>query len=537
MDPRALTLRANLAPAQIRKAEYEGRPHTVVPVRMIAANAVMNGVQYPSSVQQMALPQWADMPVTAGHPTDASGNPIDVNASPKELEKWRIGRVAQPQWNDGTVAEIWFDDERVEAIYPGGLARINSVSDQIDVSTGMYVFDSPISNVKDADTRADGFMPNHLATLFDEEGACNWGDGCGLRSHAAVLMTNAKTAGSIYTQAASIVAGIGGTLTSVGDDSFTYDDEGFNWVQPYAVNSNGIAVLSVDRSVASVAVGSGSAGDGLEPVKSIIDPAASGMDPNLTNNCQDPAKREAAIATLIEQGTAKESDKADLLALSDNDFIDRLMGNCACLAGKADEAEKRAKDAEKKVEANTAALASRLNAAIDRASGERAEVIARMANAAGIEPATVNQILANDIDKPPLSRLRGFARVLDVGFEQLARDAGYMTDEISDNSSNSEADVQAQIDAAILAERKRVADEAEVTERATLTEEIVDNKLSTFSADELAEVSVNILRKIAGTKPKTNASATGPQGFTGSGSTERKIVSNGQWATNKKETV
>lgn len=64
-----------------------------------------------------------------------------------------------------------------------------------------------------------------------------------------------------------------------------------------------------------------------------------------------------------------------------------------------------------------------LDTEVNRRAGgdeaERARLIARLAEAAGIEPGTVNQILNGSIDRPPDDRLRGFARVLDVTFERL----------------------------------------------------------------------------------------------------------------------
>lgn len=61
-------------------------------------------------------------------------------------------------------------------------------------------------------------------------------------------------------------------------------------------------------------------------------------------------------------------------------------------------------------------LARVLNDAIDDQATEetpRSEIIDDMANEAGIEPSTVNQILNAEINCPPFDRLEGFARALD----------------------------------------------------------------------------------------------------------------------------
>ena len=70
-------------------------------------------------------------------------------------------------------------------------------------------------------------------------------------------------------------------------------------------------------------------------------------------------------------------------------------------------------------------LARVLNDAIEsevESRGEdatEADVIGEMAEAAGISPSTVNQILSGDINCPPIQRLQGFAEVLDVTVDDL----------------------------------------------------------------------------------------------------------------------
>lgn len=66
-------------------------------------------------------------------------------------------------------------------------------------------------------------------------------------------------------------------------------------------------------------------------------------------------------------------------------------------------------------------LSRLLNRLIDNSKGERAEIIRRMASAAGIDDGTVQQILRGDIERPPERRLRGFARVLNISVETLMK--------------------------------------------------------------------------------------------------------------------
>ena len=67
-------------------------------------------------------------------------------------------------------------------------------------------------------------------------------------------------------------------------------------------------------------------------------------------------------------------------------------------------------------------LAGVLNRAIDSKETKdrpRAAIIDDMGKAGGIAAGTVNQILEGSINCPPIERLRGFARVLDVSVETL----------------------------------------------------------------------------------------------------------------------
>ena len=68
------------------------------------------------------------------------------------------------------------------------------------------------------------------------------------------------------------------------------------------------------------------------------------------------------------------------------------------------------------------ALASYLNEQIG--DENREETIGRMASEAGIETNTVNQILNGSINCPPMERLEGFARALDVSVDMLIERAG-----------------------------------------------------------------------------------------------------------------
>jgi ATP-dependent protease ClpP protease subunit/transcriptional regulator with XRE-family HTH domain len=94
-------------------------------------------------------------------------------------------------------------------------------------------------------------------------------------------------------------------------------------------------------------------------------------------------------------------------------------------------------------------LAALINSGIDDMVSDemtRADIIAQMGEAAGIDSNTVNQILRGAINCPPLNRLEGFARVLDVSLEAMLRagtqDGCNYTEEENKNSMNNQSFLQ-----------------------------------------------------------------------------------------------
>lgn len=147
---------------------FEGRQHVVVPVIMARVGVEMNGGVIPN--EEMMPESWNGVPVTVGHPRDASGY-ISAN-SPGTLETFAVGRIFNAHMNEGRLrAEAWIDtsratDELISAIQSGA---------PMDVSTGYF---SQTVNGEYRDIK-----PDHLALLPNEQGACSWQDGCGVRAN------------------------------------------------------------------------------------------------------------------------------------------------------------------------------------------------------------------------------------------------------------------------------------------------------------------------------------------------------------------
>lgn len=154
----------------------------MVPVIMARADVPMNGSLFP--VEEMWPATWNGVPVTVGHPE--TGDQFESANQPGTLTEWAVGKIFNAAV-DGLLlkGEAWIDVERAEKVRPGLVALIES-GEPMDVSTGYFCDGEAargVLNGKEYQAIDRAIRPDHLALLPDEEGACNWDDGCGVRSN------------------------------------------------------------------------------------------------------------------------------------------------------------------------------------------------------------------------------------------------------------------------------------------------------------------------------------------------------------------
>lgn len=190
-----LSLSADLRASEVKQGLYEGRRVIKVPVVMARSDVVMNDAWIP---QEELIPEtWNGVPVTWGHPTD--GQQFVSAQSPEVHSDWRIGRI----FNTGVEGtslkgEAWIEVDRAMEVAPGFIETLLSVKGDlpIDVSTGYFSKDEQASGQVEGREYTminRELKPNHLAILFDEEGACSWADGCGVRSNLKRKPMTTKT--------------------------------------------------------------------------------------------------------------------------------------------------------------------------------------------------------------------------------------------------------------------------------------------------------------------------------------------------------
>ena len=193
--------RSNFAPeGKPKRIRYEGRETLVVPVIMARADVVMNGSWVP--VEELIPETWNGVPVTVGHPEEGDG--FTSANLPEVLTDWSVGRIFNAVLDGEKLkAEAWIDVKRANAVAPDLVAQLEAGA-AMDVSTGYFCDDEPAEgtlNGKAYTAISRNLRPDHLALLPGEEGACNWGDGCGVRSNRRALQMKVQEALKVLAKA------------------------------------------------------------------------------------------------------------------------------------------------------------------------------------------------------------------------------------------------------------------------------------------------------------------------------------------------
>lgn len=170
-----------------------GRSYLVAPLSLIV-EGVLSGsrgaLHYPGDEISRSTQAWNGMPITVYHPQQ---NGLHVSARhPSIASTQQVGTV----YNASTIrlkdgrkklkAEGWFDEEltkRVDNRVHDALMR----GDSMELSTGLFTentVEAGIYNGRNYSHVARGYIPDHLAILPDQIGACDRMAGCGLNVNA-----------------------------------------------------------------------------------------------------------------------------------------------------------------------------------------------------------------------------------------------------------------------------------------------------------------------------------------------------------------
>lgn len=176
---------ANLV-GKTRRATLNGRDYIVAPLSLIVTG-VLNGSKgalfYPSDEIGKDPQRWNHTPIVVYHPV-VNGQNVSAR-DPDVLNTSGIGLVLKSHVKNGKLrAEGWFDIDATRRIDPRVLANLEA-GRPIELSTGLFTTNetAPLgSNYRGAsyDYIARDYVPDHLAILPDQIGACSINDGCGV---------------------------------------------------------------------------------------------------------------------------------------------------------------------------------------------------------------------------------------------------------------------------------------------------------------------------------------------------------------------
>jgi hypothetical protein len=169
--------------AMVQEVEEDGRDYLVTPVVAIK-EGVLNGEFVPAQEIAISTDQWNGVPITIGHP-QMEGNPVSLIQHPDVISDVVIGEFRHAAFDGkGLRGEIWIDIELAKKQGDEGNYVLEQLraEEPMDVSTGYIAAVNHQSGTFGEEVYSGvqaGIIPDHLALLPFEMGACSWGDGCG----------------------------------------------------------------------------------------------------------------------------------------------------------------------------------------------------------------------------------------------------------------------------------------------------------------------------------------------------------------------
>lgn len=164
--------------SKLQLKSLNGRTYLAGPVVM-AKEQVMNGILYPKDELSRGCPGWNGRPVTVGHPKKDGGY-VSAN-SPDVLNEMQIGFIFDSNMdNDKMRAQLWLDVTKLDMFPAVRDAIANGV--MLEVSTGLMLDrteDTGVFGNVEYKGKAINHLPDHLALLPGDVGACSIKDGAG----------------------------------------------------------------------------------------------------------------------------------------------------------------------------------------------------------------------------------------------------------------------------------------------------------------------------------------------------------------------
>lgn len=151
----------------------------VCPVTMIKQGVLAGSkgpIFWPAHILEKNAHKWENVPVVLNHP-EVDGEQVSINHN-EETKAQIIGKVINPRFEDQAI--------KAEVEVPYNHPDIALIQSLKEVSIGVFSTETQTygeHSGKEYMMSAITMEPDHLALLTDAVGACNFVEGCGLRTH------------------------------------------------------------------------------------------------------------------------------------------------------------------------------------------------------------------------------------------------------------------------------------------------------------------------------------------------------------------
>lgn len=174
-----------------RREKVKDKDYAIYPVVLMVEGVhhAINGdpVYYPLGAMQESVLHWDGRPIPVMHP-NVGGDYVRAN-NPQVEADWVVGRIYNANVQDGKLkAEAWIEVKKANKIAPDLIMALDS-GVQMEVSTGILIQGDSIPgkwNEEEFTQTIINMVPDHLALLPGDKGACSWEDGCGVRANQSI---------------------------------------------------------------------------------------------------------------------------------------------------------------------------------------------------------------------------------------------------------------------------------------------------------------------------------------------------------------
>lgn len=169
---------------------WKGEEYLVVPVVMMVegVHSGSRGAVFHSTKElEKSVSKWDGLPVTLSHP-QIDGHFVSANTE-DIIQDWGIGHINNTHMDGMKLkAEAWVNVQKITALSPSVLYSLQN-GEMLEVSIGLFSDEDGISGIWKSEeyiSSAFNYLPDHLALLPGETGACSVMDGCGVRVNTLI---------------------------------------------------------------------------------------------------------------------------------------------------------------------------------------------------------------------------------------------------------------------------------------------------------------------------------------------------------------